>query len=83
MKKLTAIMALCLMACLLFAASALSEAVSRNPLLTPPVLENYIETPDELLNILILSRYKPCIFNFFKLVSAQRNLPILLIFINA
>lgn len=39
---------------LLLAAPAMAEVVSRNPLLTPPVIDHYTKTEDKFLNILLL-----------------------------
>jgi len=43
-----------LLAFVLLGANGLAEVVSKNPLLTPPVIDEYTQTEDEFLNILLL-----------------------------
>lgn len=43
-----------LLTLVLFAVPSIGEVVSKNPLLTPPVIESYTQTEDDFLNILLL-----------------------------
>ena len=53
-RKTCAALLAALLSLVLWAGSAAGEVVSRNPLLTPPVIDEYTQTEDEFLNILLL-----------------------------
>ena len=54
MKIRARLLALLLIAAALLAAPCAAEVISRNPLLTPPVIDGYTATEDDFLNILLL-----------------------------
>lgn len=54
MKKRLLVLIIGLLSFISVATNCLGEVVSRNPLLTPPVIEEYTQTEDEFINILLL-----------------------------
>ena len=54
MKKRLFVLIIGLLSFISMVTNCLGEVVSRNPLLTPPVIEEYTQTEDEFINILLL-----------------------------